>query len=41
MSLSTAMNYSGSAAFATIILALTGLLALLFVLFRRRTGVTA
>jgi ABC-type spermidine/putrescine transport system permease subunit I len=41
MSLSTAMNYSGSAAFATIILALTGLLALLFVLFRRRTGATA
>jgi len=41
MSLSTAMNYSGSAAFATIILALTGLLALVFVLFRRRAGAAA
>ena len=41
MSLSTAMNYSGSAAFATIMLALTGLLVLLFMLFRRRTGATS
>jgi ABC-type spermidine/putrescine transport system permease subunit I len=38
MSLSTAMNYSGAAAFATIMLALTGLLGLVFVLFRRRSG---
>jgi ABC-type spermidine/putrescine transport system permease subunit I len=41
MSLSTAMNYSGSAAFATIMLVLTGLLALLFLLFRRRSGLEA
>jgi ABC-type spermidine/putrescine transport system permease subunit I len=36
MSLSTAMNYAGAAAFATIIMAVTGLLGGLFLLFRRR-----
>jgi spermidine/putrescine transport system permease protein len=36
MSLSTAMNYAGAAAFATIIMAITGLLGGLFILFRRR-----
>ncbi len=36
MSLSTAMNYSGAAAFATIILAMTGLLGGIFLLVRRR-----
>jgi ABC-type spermidine/putrescine transport system permease subunit I len=36
MSLSTTMNYSGAAAFATIILAMTGLLGGVFLLFRRR-----
>jgi ABC-type spermidine/putrescine transport system permease subunit I len=36
MSLSTAMNYAGAAAFATIIMAVTGLLGAIFLLFRRR-----
>jgi spermidine/putrescine transport system permease protein len=36
MSLSTAMNYAGAAAFATILMAMTGLLGGLFLLFRRR-----
>ena len=36
MSLSTAMNYGGAAAFATIIMAITGLLGGLFLLFRRQ-----
>jgi ABC-type spermidine/putrescine transport system permease subunit I len=36
MSLSTAMNYAGAAAFATIILTLTALLLGLFLLFRNR-----
>jgi spermidine/putrescine transport system permease protein len=36
MSLSTAMNYAGAAAFATILMAVTGLLGALFLLFRRR-----
>jgi ABC-type spermidine/putrescine transport system permease subunit I len=36
MSLSTAMNYAGAAAFATIIMATTGLLCGFFLLFRRR-----
>ncbi|MDB5397941.1 MAG: hypothetical protein JWM91_5447 [Rhodospirillales bacterium] len=36
MSLSTSMNYAGAAAFATIILLLTGILLGLFLLFRRR-----
>jgi ABC-type spermidine/putrescine transport system permease subunit I len=40
MSLSTAMNYSGAAAFATIILTLTGLLLGLFLLFRNRASLT-
>jgi ABC-type spermidine/putrescine transport system permease subunit I len=38
MSLSTAMNYSGAAAFATIIMAMTGLLGGFFLLFRRRVA---
>jgi ABC-type spermidine/putrescine transport system permease subunit I len=38
MSLSTAMNYSGAAAFATIILTLTALLLGLFLLFRNRVS---
>ncbi len=40
MSLSTAMNYAGAAAFATIIMAMTALLAGLFALFRRRAVLT-
>ncbi len=36
MSLSTAMNYAGAAAFATIILMLTAVLAAVFLLFRQR-----
>ncbi len=40
MSLSTAMNYSGAAAFATIILTLTALLLGLFLLFRNRASLT-
>jgi ABC-type spermidine/putrescine transport system permease subunit I len=36
MSLSTAMNYAGAAAFATILMAVTALLGGLFLLFRRR-----
>jgi spermidine/putrescine transport system permease protein len=40
MSLSTAMNYSGAAAFATIILTLTALLLGLFLLFRNRASFT-
>ena len=38
-SLVTSMNYGGASAFAAIILAITALLILAFVLFRRRSGV--
>jgi ABC-type spermidine/putrescine transport system permease subunit I len=40
MSLSTAMNYAGAAAFATIILTLTALLLGLFLLFRNRISLS-
>ena len=40
MSLSTAMNYAGAAAFATIILTLTAVLLGLFLLFRQRASLS-